>query len=115
MRRHTTDGRTIQGTGRWISIQCSPAITSRHSLWEYGDDNGDGTRSLWHFSHYGRRFALGQFYRYGSPWGLSNPPTWEEADGLHHVAGLEEGSWFNPLLIELSECGDAVRVWQEVE
>ena len=115
MRRHTTDGKTIQGTGRWISIQCAPAITPRHSLWEYGDDNGGGTRCAWYFTHYGNRFALGQFLRFGGPWGPPAEYMWEEADGLHHMAGIEINRWDAPLMIELSECGEAVRVWQGVE
>jgi hypothetical protein len=114
MRRTTTDGTTIQGTGRWIAIQCAPGITARHSLWDYGDDNGDGTRALWFFNHYGHRFALGQFLRFGGPWGPAAVPMWEEADGLHHMAGIEMDRWDAPLMIELSEGGDAVRVWQEV-
>lgn len=114
MRRTTKDGRIIQGTGRWIALQCAPGITPRHGLYEYGDDNGDGTRDAWYFTHYGHRFALGQFFRFGGPWGLSHQPMWEEADGLHHMAGVEADRWDAPLMIELSECCDAVRVWQEV-
>ena len=114
MRRTTTDGNVIQGTGRWISVQCAPAITPRHDLWSYGDDNGDGTRSIWYFTHYGHRFALGQFLRFGGPWGPSVTPTWEEDDGLHHMSGVEVDRWDEPLMIELDEHGEAVRVWQEV-
>lgn len=115
-RRTTTDGITLQGTGRWIPIQCAAGITPRHSLWEYGDDNGTGeTRTAWYFNHYGHRFALGQFIRYGGPWGPPVPPMWEEADGLHHMAGIEIDRWDHPLMIELSEYCDYVRVWQEVE
>ena len=113
-RRTTTDGHTIQGTGRWIPIRCAPSITPRHALWEYGDDNGDGSRSCYYFTHYGHRFALCQFIRYGGPWGPPVPLTWEEDDGLHHMAGVQADRWDAPLLIELSESCEAVRVWQEV-
>ena len=114
MRRTTTDGITIQGTGRWIPIHCAPCITARHGLWEYGDDNGDGTRSAWYFNHYGRRFALGQFFRFDGPWGPSPAPTWADADGLHHMTGIEFDRWHAPLMIEMDDSGEAVRVWQEV-
>lgn len=114
-RRTTTEGHTLTGTGRWISIQCAPAITPRHALWEYGDDNGDGTRAVWYFTHYGRRFALGEFARYGGPWGPPVPPMWEESDGLHHLSGVQIATWYLPLLIEFDECCEAVRVWQEVD
>ena len=113
-RRTTDDGHIIQGTGHWIPIRCEPSITKRHQLWEYGDENGDGTRSALYFSHYGHRFALGQFVRYGGHWGHPVPIMWEEADGLHHMAGVQADRWDAPLLIELSESCDAVRVWQEV-
>lgn len=113
-RRTTTEGRTLTGTGRWIAIQCAPAITPRHALWEYGDDNGDGTRSVWFFNHYGHRFAMGQFLRFGGPWFASTGPEWEEADGLHHMAGIEVDRWHTPLMIELDDWCEAVRVWQEV-
>lgn len=115
MRRTTTDGITIQGTGRWVSIHLIPEITPLHSLWEYGDDNGDGTRSTYIFTHYGHRFALDQFIRYGGPWGPPVPLMWEEADGLHHMAGVQADRWDHPLMIELDECGERVRVWQEVD
>lgn len=113
-RQTTTDGTTIQGTGRWISIQYAPSITARHDLYEYGDSNGDGTRALWYFNHYGHRFALGQFIRYGGPWGPPVPPMWEEADGLHRMAGVQADRWEAPLMVELDEYGERVRVWQEV-
>lgn len=113
-RRTTTEGITLTGTGRWIPIQCATAITPRHGLWEYGDDNGDGTRVVLYFNHYGHRFALGEFIGYGGPWGPPVPPMWEEADGLHHLNGVQADRYFDPLLIEISESCEAVRVWQEV-
>lgn len=115
MRHQTNDGHTITGTGRWIPIHCAPAVTPTHGLWDYGDDNGDGTRSVWYFNHYGHRFALGQFLRYGGPWGPPVPPMWEEADGLHHMAGVQIDRWDHPLQIELDDYCEAVRVWQEVD
>jgi hypothetical protein len=115
MRKQTTDGTIIQGTGRWIPIHCAPAVTSRSALYEYGEDNGDGTRLAHYFNHYGHRFALGEFIRNGGPWGPPVPLMWEEADGLHHLAGVQANRWDHPLLVELSDCGEAVRVWQEVD
>lgn len=113
-RRITTDGITLQGTGRWIPVQYSPAITPRHALWDYSEDNGDGTGSVYYFNHYGHRFPLNGFISFGSIWGPPVPLMWEEADGLHHMAGYEANRWDCPLMIELSECCDYVRVWQEV-
>jgi hypothetical protein len=109
MRRTTTDGTIIQSTGRWIAIR-SAYVTERHMLHDYADEDG----ALLYFSHYGRRFALGQFLRFGSPWGSPGVPMWEDADGLHHMAGYQDDCWHDPLMIEISEYGDAVRVWQEV-
>lgn len=105
----TTDGRQVRPLSRWITIQCA-TVTARHSLAQYAEEDG----TLWFFRWQGRRYALGQFIRYGCPWGPPVPPMWEEADGLHHMAGLDAEDYRNPIQIELSECCEAVRVWQEV-
>ena len=104
----TTDGHTMVCLSRWISIQAI-TVTERHALSQYADDG-----IVLCFRWQGRRYALGQFMRYGGPWGPPVPPMWEEADGLHHIAGYDQDDYYNPIQIELDDCCEAVRIWQEV-
>lgn len=96
MRQKTNDGQILTGTGRWIAIRFY----------------ADGTP---YFIHYGHRFRLDCFLRFGTPWGPAIPPMWEEKDGLHYMSGIQANRWDAPLMVELDECCDRVRVWQEAE
>lgn len=95
MLRKTTTGKTLTGTGRWIGIRY----------------NKNGSPF---FMHYGHRFSLGDFLQFGGPWGPPITPTWEESDGLHQMAGIQADRWDAPLMVEINDCGERVRVWQEV-
>lgn len=106
----TTDGHTLVCLSRWIRLQCT-TVTERHSLSQYAEEDG----TLWFFRWNGRSYALGQFMRYGGPWAaLPGVPMWDEDDGLHHMTGYDMTDYHHPIEIEMDECCEAVRVWQEV-
>jgi hypothetical protein len=56
-----------------------------------------------------RRYHLDEFMR------LTYPIMWEDAEGkLHHLSGYDAGDWYNPILLEMDDCGEYVRLWEEV-
>ena len=115
----TKDGKTIIRRSRWIRVRQAYNVTPRHSLAYYAmDENGyregqsrydpsNGTY-LDYFVWNGRKWALEQFLR------LDYPVFWEDEEGkLQYLSGYDGENYRDPILIELDECGEYVRVYEE--
>lgn len=99
----TTDGRKYRRASRWIHVDYMP-VTARHALADYAD--GD---MLSYFRHGGRRYAIGQFMR------LTYPEFFTDENGeTGYLSGYDSTQWYNPLLIEIHENGDYIRLFQGV-
>ena len=130
MRKEITckDGKKIVRISRWIKLRTAWDITPRHSLYDFcTDENGripyqngfdatNGTQ-VTYFRFKNHKYALDQFLRCGSAW-VSATWQWEENDKLQFISGVQyygfESDSFNPLLIEIDEGGEYVRVYEEV-
>jgi hypothetical protein len=102
----TTMGETITRTSRWINIKTAYDVTPRHALHYYADETG----TVDYFTYQGKKYALNQFIRFGGVWG-GIPIMWEENDKIHHLSGYDSENYYNPIMIEMSECCEAVRVY----
>lgn len=115
----TRDGVIIKRVSRWIMVH-DEIVTMRHRLASYahdsegrvegqtGFDPSKGLHLMW-FRWNGRKWAFDQFLR------LSYPIMWDDEDGkLNYLSAYDGENWYNPILIELSECCDYVRVYEEV-
>ncbi len=89
---------------RWIKIDYT-IVSPNHQLADYADNSGE---ELWlnFFRYKGKQYALGQFMR------LYNPIILEDGSTL---SGVDCTSAFNPLIIEISQDGEGVRLWEEVK
>lgn len=110
----TTDGKQIARVSRWISIKTDWNITPRHPLYYYSCDADDGKRCVDYFVFHGRKYALDQFYRFGTMFTPTQPPMWYENSKLQHMAGYDSENYFCPLMIEVDEYGEHIRVYAEV-
>jgi hypothetical protein len=108
---NTIDGKKIRRVSRWIRIRSEYNITPRHSLYDYCDTYSDN--SIDYFMFKGKKYALGQFVKFG---GCCITPyiQWYESDKLFFLSGYDCTNYYNPLLIEIDECGEAVRLYEEV-
>lgn len=107
------NGRQFRRVSRWIKIK-TDFVTVRHSLAEYGDRDGDGVILSW-FRHNGKRYALGQFQRFGTGWAFA-PPMFENEDGkTSFMSGFDCTEYYKPYLIEIDDGGEYVRLFEEVE
>lgn len=116
-----TDGNTITRLSRWVEIRHAYDVTPRHSLYDYATDGAgyhpyhekfnptDGVY-LDYFIFNGKKYALEQFMRCGSPF-MPYSAMWNESDGLHVLSGVQEDEYFHPLMIELDEYCERVRVY----
>lgn len=106
----TTEGTIIVRKSRWIQIH-HDYVTKKHSLFEYADDyETPGTEGLlvW-FRHKGKKYALGQFMRF-------NKIQYFEDNGKRcSIGGYDYTQYYKPYLIEIDDCGEAVRLYQYVE
>ena len=110
----TDSGKTLERVSRWIHREQRYNVTPRHGLHYYAEDIGDGENVLDYFRWNGRKWAVNQFFRYGTMFTLAAGETWEEPDGRHHIAGCDSENYYNPILIELSPDAERVRVYVEV-
>ena len=95
------DGRSYQKGSRWIKIQDREVKNKKHSLYDYKEDDN----SITYFTHSGKRYAISQFMR------LSYPIMIEE-EGI--IGGYDIECSYKPYLLEISDCGEYARLWEEV-
>lgn len=110
----TTNGQKIQRVSRWIKINQAYNITERHSLFYYAEEIDDSENILDYFIHKGKKYAINQFYRFNTMITPATAPTFYENDKQTRIAGYDSENYYNPILIELSDDGEAVRVYMEV-
>ena len=115
----TQDNKTIYRVSRWIKIEHNYNVSTRNSLYYYAtDENGyrEGQSSfnpenglfLDFFTWHGRAYAIEQFYR------LDFPMFFTDTDRkLHYLSGYDSEDYYNPILIELDEYCENVRVYLE--
>ena len=121
----TTDGRTRIRRSRWILVRHNDHPNRRNSLWDYVTD-GNGNRScsprfdpssglyLDYFVWNGRKWAIEQFYSASGTMGFLAPMMFENEDGkLSYIAGYDSENYWNPILIELDDGCEYVRVYEE--
>lgn len=97
---------------RWIKIK-DELVTSRHSLYEYGysDESPESSKRRWVscFRHGGRLWALDEFLRVSWPI-YTDAKTGEDVI----ISGYDGGNYYNPYLLEISDGGEYVRLWEEL-
>ena len=121
----TVDGKnTVTRLSRWIQIKQNYNVNKRNSLYEFSTD-GNGYKPgqseynpangtyLDYFRFNGRNYAIEQFIALGSVWCSGSPYEFTDTDGkstfIHAVDYY--GDLYNPLYIEVDECGERVRVY----
>lgn len=118
------NGRTLIRRSRWIKVCRNYNPNKRNALWYYvtdgngyreGQTNFDPSSGLYldYFRWNGRNWALEQFYRLGGIMGGA-PIFFEDEDGkTSYIAGYDSENYYNPILIEVDDCGEYVRVYEE--
>ena len=109
----TTDGKQIKRVSRWIKIKQAYNVTEKHSLYYYAEKIEENENILDYFVFNGRKYAISQFMRFGYPV-TANYIQWYEKDKLYFMAGFDSENYYNPILIEVDEYGEYVRVYEEV-
>jgi len=105
------NGRKYERVSRWIEVHYN-YITKRHSLEGYADFYGtdDGKGLLNWFQYYGKKYAVGQFLK------LDYPYFYKNEDGkTSFLCGYDCENYYNPLLIEIDDGGEYVRLYREVK
>lgn len=115
----TKDNRVIYRCSRWIKRQTNYNPNKRNSLFYYAtDENGyregqtgynpENGLYLDYFRWNGRNWAIEQFLR------LDYPIMWEDKQGkLNFLSGYDSENYYNPILIEIDETGEYIRVYEE--
>ena len=119
----TKDGHKLIRKSRWIKIRRNYNPSKRNRLRYYitdgngyreGQSNFDPSTGLFldYFPWRGTTWAMEQFMRCGSVW-CPTVIMWEEDDKINYISGIDSEDYCNPIMIELDECGEYVRVYEE--
>lgn len=100
------ENRKYKRVSRWIQIRYN-SVTERHSLYDFANHDS-GESMLTYFFRKRKQYALGQFMRFDKPIRISN--------GKEEVVlcGYDALNYWNGYMIEISDCGDAIRLYTEV-
>lgn len=115
----TSDGKEIKRLSRWIRINHNYNVNKRNSLYYYAtDENGyrEGQTNynpknglyLDYFRFGGRNYAIEQFLR------IDYPIFFENENGkTSYISGYDSENYYNPIMIEVDDCGEYVRVYSD--
>ena len=99
------DGRNYQKGSRWIKIQHDIIRGKNHCLYDYKDNDN----SISFFTHNSKKYAISQFIQ------LSYPIMIEiNEEDTAIIGGYDIECSYKPYLLEISNCGEYVRLWEEV-
>lgn len=111
---------------RWIEVKENYNPNKRNALWDYVTDgcgyapysehfNPKEGLYLDYFRWNGRNYAIGQFMVFGSIWdNIGHHVGYTENGEDHYITGFDSHELFNPILIEVDEYCQHVRVYEEV-
>lgn len=104
-------GRKYERVSRWIRID-HKEVTEKSRLYDYSDcmEYYVGEKGgVNYFRHNDREYAIGQFMR------LYYPEVFENEDGKEScLSGYDCEEYYYPLLVELHDNGEYVRLYREV-
>ena len=100
----------LNRVSRWITIN-SLEITKNHSLYCYADkdDEYNGKYTVLAFRYKNRWYALGQFLSRFGMMGFDK----ECKKYPSFISGYDSENYYNPLLMEIDEYGEKVRLYLE--
>lgn len=101
----TSEGKNYKRVSRWIRIDFKK-ITKRHSLYDWTNDRSEEIAC---FRHGRKIYALNQFI------GQAYPEFFEDENGKQSfLCGYDCTDYYNPLMIEIDECGEYCRLYQQI-
>lgn len=111
----------LKKVSRWIAVKYNYNPSEKNSLYYYAkDENGNSANSesferetafLEYFRFSGKTYALEQFINRFSCWGFDQCCN----EYPSFIVGYDsEGDIYNPLLLEMDETGEKIRLWEEV-
>ena len=103
------DGRYYKMVGRLQRIKSDYIVSKKHSLYDYSDDCGDGSRIVDYIVFQGKKYAIGQFLCLGGMMG-GCPIILDNGD---IIGGYDSENYYNPLMIALDEYGEYARLYQD--
>ena len=94
-----------RAVSRWLQIDYT-VVSPKHRLAMYADKTEDRRLPLTYFRHNSKWYALNQFLRLYQPIVLENGSK---------LVGYDTEGGIKPLVIEISNDGETVRLWETVE
>ena len=92
----------IKNVSRWLTVYYKE-VTPKHSLFCYSDDG-----YLDYFNYKGSMYAVNQFIARFGAWGFDK----ECKEYPSFIVGYDgNGDYYNPLMLEMDEFGEKVRLW----
>ena len=119
--------KTFYRVSRWIKVREKYNPGKNNRLWDFvEDENGykpyqdsfstENGLYLRYFVFRGKTYAIEQFYCLGNPFYMPVSYYYEDNEGKYcYLSGIDMyGDLYKPIYIEMSECCEYVRVYEEV-
>lgn len=102
----TDSNREVMRVSRWIRLEYTE-VSPRSKFWYYSDSG-----SLIYFKFRGKRYALGQFTRFG--YGGGKDVMFSDKNGHYSLVAYDSEDYYLPLMLEIDASGKYVRLYQDV-
>ena len=121
----TKNDNVLERVSKWLPVKHNYNPSNRNSLYDYAtDENGYRNGHIYfnpknglyldYFTWNKRNYAINQFIILGGMMG-GYPEMFNDVDGkLTVVSAYDAEDYYNPILIELDEYGENVRVYREI-
>ena len=110
----STEGKKFYRLSRWISVQWLQ-VTERHPLWYYAEKDTQEGNKRWVecFRWNDTLYAMGQFMRFNTPFVHDAEPILIDGKEKIWLAGFDANEYFDPIMIEIHDDCEHVRVYKE--
>ena len=102
----------LKRVSRWITVK-NELITKKHNLWYYADKDSTFDERYAYVSCFrwnGRKYAINQFLARFGMFGLDKECNEYPA----FISAYDCENYYNPLLMEMDEYGEKVRLYIEI-
>lgn len=118
------DQRMLHRLSRWLKVKTNYRPGKNNSLWDYVTDtsgyhpnekqfNLNDELELKYFTFNGRNYAIDQFMCLFNPFWCCFGYSYDDNGKTRYLSGYDSENYYNPILIELDEYGEYVRVYME--
>lgn len=100
----------LKKVSSWLKVYRNYNVSERNRLYDYASTENGGKR-LDYFRYNGNTYAINQFWERFNEWDYN--PYADLNNYPEFIVGWQGDEFIHPLLLEIDETGEKVRLWKE--